>query len=211
MLPARPLRRCLLMTVSAAPGHRRRRRALITGTRVLSVSTLPSRSTHRRFPRARPLGALLALVGATVVLGGCTGQEPTAPLESLDAHDALVEEIAGALETEGIIEAGSVELGERGAQFEDGRCRVFARDADAITVETQPEAEAVLAAVDPALEGSGFAPLEESDVAGGHLRLSSTDERGAHLEITWKSSHLDVSIHGTADLPETECTAEAVG
>lgn len=175
------------------------------------MTTPPSRRAHRDHPSVRTIGAVLSLACAPWALAACTSQAPSLPVESLDGHDALVEEITGALETEGIIEAGSVELGERGAQFEDGKCRVFARDADAITVETQPEAEAVLAAVDPALEGSGFAPLEETDAAGGHLQLSSTDERGAHLEITWKSSHLDVSIHGTADLPESECTAEAVG
>lgn len=153
---------------------------------------------------------LLGLVCAPVVLAACTAT-PSMPLESLDRHDALVEEIMGALEAEGILEEGSIELGERGAQFEDGQCRLFARDADAATVTTQPEAEAVLAAVAPTLDGSGFAPLEETDAAGGHLQLSSTDERGAQLEITWKASRLDVSIHGTADLEESACTDQAVG
>lgn len=173
------------------------------------TASLPRPARHRR-PSARSAGALLALACAPWALAACTSQAPTLPLESLDGQDGLVEEIVGALESEGIVEPGSVELGERGAQFEDGSCRVFARDADATTVETQPDADTVRAAVAPTLEGGEFAALEETDADGGHLRLSASDERGALLEITWKASDLDVSISGTADLEESECTAEAV-
>ncbi len=184
--------------------------SLAAGTRVLSVTTLlPHRECHRG-PSTRPIGALIALVSAPLVLSACTSPTPSIPLESLDGHDALVEDIAAALETEGIVEEGSIELDGRSAQFEDGQCRVFARDADAATVARAPKVDAVRAAAAQAIVGSGFAPLEETEVAGGHLQLSSTDEQGARLEITWKASELDVSIHGTADLAEPECTDEVV-
>lgn len=131
-------------------------------------------------------------------------------MESLDEYDAVVQDIAEALESEGIVEPGSIEIGERGAQFEDDRCRVFAKDAEAVTVYTQPEADQVRAVVAPVLEGSGFASLENTDVEGGYITLSASDEQGALLELTWKSSEIDVGVSGVADLEEALCTDETV-
>lgn len=160
-------------------------------------------------PRAR-VRAVLSAVCLPLILAACaTGPRLMDP-SSLEEYDAVVDNVVGALDAAGITEPGTAEHGARGAQYEGDRCRIFARDADAATVQTQPSADEVIAAAAPVLEEHGFGVPEQVDVAGGHLRVSVTDERGAELDLTWKASRLDVTIQGVADLAESECTDEAV-
>lgn len=169
----------------------------------------PHHVPHRR-PSGRPPRALVALLGAALLLTACTESTPLMPLESLDRHDALVEEIAGALEAEGVLEADSTEFDERWAHWVDGECLAYARDAHGATVETQPGLDVVSTAVDPTLEDNGFAPLEETSAYGGHLQMESTDDQGARVQIIWKAHRLQVSIGGRVDLSESGCTDRAV-
>src|SRR5690606_5891228 len=178
--------------------------------RVLAVTThRPHHVPHRR-PSGRPLRALVALLGAALLLTACTESPPLMPLEPLGLHAALVEEIAGALEAEGVLEADSTEFDERWAHRVDGECLAYARDAHGATVETQPGLDVVSTAVDPTLEDNGFAPLEETSAYGGHLQMESTDDQGARVQIIWKAHRLQVSIGGRGDLSESGCTDRAV-
>lgn len=162
-----------------------------------------------------PITRVMRLAGAAVVLatvlGACTSSEPKLELASLEDYDRLSVEIIDRLEADGVVESDSLVLGTRGAQFENGECRVFARDAEGTTSTLQPSTDDVHDSVTPVLEQHGFEAPEQDEVEGGHLALTSTDERGARLDILWKASRLSVTVSGTADLEQSACTEDAVG
>lgn len=154
------------------------------------------------------MGAVAGLAAAMVA---CSSG-PASPEElDLDAYDAVVEEVAASLEDTGVLGAGSIEDGARGAQYEEGRCRLFAQDVRAAVNGSQPTTDEVAAVVEPVLSDTGFDALEESEVKGGHLMLTSTDEHDARLSIVWDASTLDVSLEVDADLEESTCTEDAAG
>lgn len=178
---------------------------------IVAAQLRPSAPVSERRPAiARGALAIASAACLPLAVAACAADPTPMDPSSLEEYDAVVDDVVGALDAAGITEPGTAEHSDRGAQYEDDRCRIFARDTDAATVQAQPPAEDVIAAAAPVLEEHGFGAPEQAEVAGGHLRVAATDEQGAEIDLIWKASSIDVTIQGVADLAESECTDEAV-